>query len=284
MFSWPTWLANSWGARASPDARFAIGEAGRRVVDPRPLFTHRYELDQIEEAYDPFAHQREGVLKVAITPQETTGANAKVENWCISGIICLAWLKPGSARCPFSAGPPVVRMSAGFSTRAFVNSADRGKDTLSGNQPPAREIARRLISGRRSERKGGDTAARAAAAACDNLYRELSRWVGPDGCHALFTRALAETRTEYPALAQIQLRARSEPYIDGVAETIMAHGDPVTAGALESMLIRLVELLGRLIGDDMAVKLIEQSQASSEHGDGPSDDRREEAWTEKNER
>jgi hypothetical protein len=168
-------------------------------------------------------------------------------------------------------------MSAGFSARAFVNSADRGKDTLSGNQPPAREIARRLISGRRSEREGGDTAARAAAAACDNLYRELSRWVGPDGCHALFTRALAGTRTEYPALAQIQLRARLEPYIDGVAETIMAHGDPVTAGALESMLIRLVELLGRLIGDDMAVKLIEQSQASSEHGDGPSDNRREEA-------
>jgi len=37
-------------------------------VDLRPLVTHRYALDRIEEAYDLFAHQRDGVLKVAITP------------------------------------------------------------------------------------------------------------------------------------------------------------------------------------------------------------------------
>ena len=145
------------------------------------------------------------------------------------------------------------------------------------DHPPAREIAHRLINSRRSKRAGGDTAARAAAAACDHLYRELSRWVGPDGCHALFTRALAQARTEYPALEQIQLRARSEPYIDGVAETIMAHGDAPTAEALESMLVRLVELLGRLIGDDMGMKLIERGLAASERGDATSDGRREEA-------
>jgi alcohol dehydrogenase len=37
-------------------------------VDTRPLVTHRFKLDQIEEAYDLFANQRDGVLKVAITP------------------------------------------------------------------------------------------------------------------------------------------------------------------------------------------------------------------------
>ena len=36
-------------------------------IDARPLVTHRFELDQIEEAYDLFANQRDGVLKVAIT-------------------------------------------------------------------------------------------------------------------------------------------------------------------------------------------------------------------------
>jgi alcohol dehydrogenase len=40
--------------------------AGR--VDTRPLVTHRFKLDQIEEAYELFANQRDGVLKVAITP------------------------------------------------------------------------------------------------------------------------------------------------------------------------------------------------------------------------
>ena len=37
-------------------------------VDTRSLVTHRYTLDRIEEAYDLFANQRDGVLKVAITP------------------------------------------------------------------------------------------------------------------------------------------------------------------------------------------------------------------------
>jgi alcohol dehydrogenase len=37
-------------------------------VDTRPLVTHRFKLDQVEAAYDLFANQRDGVLKVAITP------------------------------------------------------------------------------------------------------------------------------------------------------------------------------------------------------------------------
>lgn len=37
-------------------------------VDTRPLVTHRFALDDIEAAYDLFANQRDGVLKVAITP------------------------------------------------------------------------------------------------------------------------------------------------------------------------------------------------------------------------
>lgn len=36
--------------------------------DAAPLVTHRFALDDIERAYDLFANQRDGVLKVAITP------------------------------------------------------------------------------------------------------------------------------------------------------------------------------------------------------------------------
>lgn len=39
-----------------------------RRVDLEPLVTHRFKLDDIEAAYDLFSHQRDGVLKVAITP------------------------------------------------------------------------------------------------------------------------------------------------------------------------------------------------------------------------
>jgi hypothetical protein len=168
-------------------------------------------------------------------------------------------------------------MRAAFSAQAFMKSAGKGKSSHSEKNAPAREIARRLIESGRPAEKGGDSPAHAAAAASDRLYRELSRWVGRDGCHALFARALAEARTDHPALGKIQLHARAEPYIDGVAETIIAQGDPASAEALESMLVRLVELLDRLIGDDMALKLIERTLAHSNPADWTFDNRREEA-------
>jgi hypothetical protein len=37
-------------------------------VDLTPLVTHQYALDDIEEAFDLFSHQRDGVLKVALYP------------------------------------------------------------------------------------------------------------------------------------------------------------------------------------------------------------------------
>jgi len=37
-------------------------------VDTRPLVTHRFALDDIEAAYALFSNQRDGVLKVAVTP------------------------------------------------------------------------------------------------------------------------------------------------------------------------------------------------------------------------
>ncbi len=39
-----------------------------RRLDLSGLVTHRFRLDEIEAAYDLFSQQRDGVLKVAITP------------------------------------------------------------------------------------------------------------------------------------------------------------------------------------------------------------------------
>lgn len=41
-------------------------EGGR--ADLKPLVTHRFKLDDIERAYELFSSQRDGVLKIAITP------------------------------------------------------------------------------------------------------------------------------------------------------------------------------------------------------------------------
>ena len=44
----------------------SVIESGR--VDLGAMVTHRFKLDDIEAAYELFGHQRDGVLKVAITP------------------------------------------------------------------------------------------------------------------------------------------------------------------------------------------------------------------------
>jgi len=47
--------------------RRMLGVIASGRVDLNGLVTHRFKLEQIEEAYDIFANQRDGVLKVAIT-------------------------------------------------------------------------------------------------------------------------------------------------------------------------------------------------------------------------
>jgi alcohol dehydrogenase len=44
----------------------AVIESGQ--VDLGAMVTHRFKLDEIETAYELFSNQRDGVLKVAITP------------------------------------------------------------------------------------------------------------------------------------------------------------------------------------------------------------------------
>jgi len=122
-----------------------------------------------------------------------------------------------------------------------------------------RETARRLISSGRTGRAASRPAAAAAAAACDRLSRELSWWFGADGCHALVTRALAQAKARHPALGEIQLRSGAQPCIDGLEKAIKSYGDAATAEAFEVMIGLLVELLERLIGDDIALKLMDQS-------------------------
>lgn len=48
--------------------RRLLAVCGSGRVDLKPLVTHRYRLDDIEAAYDLFANQRDGVLKIAIQP------------------------------------------------------------------------------------------------------------------------------------------------------------------------------------------------------------------------
>jgi hypothetical protein len=123
----------------------------------------------------------------------------------------------------------------------------------------AQLLAKRLIDRETSTGNADTSKASAVALAGEGLYRAISRWIGSDGCHALFTRARAQEQPANRALDSIQLRPRHDPYITGVDDSIGEYGDDATANAIESMIVGMIELLGRLIGVDMATSLIERS-------------------------
>ncbi len=100
-----------------------------------------------------------------------------------------------------------------------------------------------------------------AASAAEDIYRTLAGWIGSDGCHALFARARAEAGVNHPSLGDLQIHARAQPYVTGVVDSVGKYGDAATADAIRSMIAGTIELLGRLIGVDMATNLIERSLA-----------------------
>jgi hypothetical protein len=132
------------------------------------------------------------------------------------------------------------------------------------------ELTRRLVAREATQRDAPDAAAAAVQAACERAHQTLSRWLGANGSYALFTRALAQVQVDHPLLRDIRLRSHSEAGLEGVTESIRVHGVAAVAAGLESLLVGLIELLGRLVGDDMAARLIEQSVPNQTRDDeGP---------------
>lgn len=130
---------------------------------------------------------------------------------------------------------------------------------ISSGSSDAPSLARRLIARQRETAGSTTTKAASAALAAEEVYESLSRWIGSDGCHALFVRARALAVTARPALDMLYLRARAKPYVEKTSDAIGEFGDAATADAIESMLVGMIDLLGRLIGVDMATNLIERS-------------------------
>jgi len=85
--------------------------------------------------------------------------------------------------------------------------------------------------------------------------------MGRDGCRALFARALATAQSEggHPVLDAVRTSARSAYCLDGLNEGAARHGAAAATDGAAAILSALIELLGRLIGDDMALGLLEQS-------------------------
>ncbi len=127
-------------------------------------------------------------------------------------------------------------------------------------QPAVIELARQFLTSDTSTALGDDPNG-APDRACRRLSDELAQWVGGDGARALFARALRTARAtgSYPVLKMLRTNPASGRCLDGLTEGAQRYGLAAANDAAVAVLAALIELLGRLIGDDMAVSLLDQS-------------------------
>jgi hypothetical protein len=98
--------------------------------------------------------------------------------------------------------------------------------------------------------------AAAAERTCIQLRAGLGRWIGAMGYRALLDRALLLARAEHPALGSLSCYGGDEEMITAA---VRAHGAAELAAGMVALVAGLVELLGRIIGEEMAMRLVEQT-------------------------
>jgi len=125
----------------------------------------------------------------------------------------------------------------------------------------ATEVARGLWQRAVGDSTTPEDVAAAATRMCTELRAGLSRWVGAMGYRALIDRALLLARAEHPALGSLSCHGGDEPV---TTAGVRAHSAAEVATGMVALVAALVELLGRIIGEEMAVRLVEQIGMKSE--------------------
>jgi len=90
----------------------------------------------------------------------------------------------------------------------------------------------------------------------------LRRWIGAEGYAALLSRAVAQTVPSHPALANITDLGIDLP-ANGVAPEVSSSA---TQDAVIALLVTMMQQLGLIIGEEMAIRLMELSGKPSTRG------------------
>jgi len=85
------------------------------------------------------------------------------------------------------------------------------------------------------------------------LHRQLGPWIGIDACTRLIHRSLSRSAALYPGLSGMSLAPTWTATPDPTPLTAIS---PDAARVVDSFLATLFEHLGRLVGDDVAVRLV----------------------------
>ena len=124
----------------------------------------------------------------------------------------------------------------------------------------ATEVARRLWQDAVGDSNTPEDVAVAATRMCTGLRVGLTRWIGAMGYRALIDRALLLARAEHPALGSLSCPGEDEPVTTAAARS---HSAAEVAAGMVALVSKLVELLGRIIGEEMALRLVEQTGTPS---------------------
>ena len=136
--------------------------------------------------------------------------------------------------------------------------------------PASLQVARNLLAREAATDNAGgpETVTSAMQRTCSRVVANLRDALGEDGCNALLARALARTERDHPALTTIRRLDGDRIHLDGVDATVEALGVAAVTAAIEALLTSVVDILGRLIGEEMAIRLIDQDRPRSRTGGG----------------
>ncbi len=96
-----------------------------------------------------------------------------------------------------------------------------------------------------------------------NLHSGLGRWIGSEGYRTLLDQALERARPEHPAIRGFGCLGADEKAIQ--AATTRYGANAVVAGMV-AVVSTLIDSLGQIIGEEMAVRLVEQAGLPSPRG------------------
>jgi len=132
------------------------------------------------------------------------------------------------------------------------------------------EIARRILRRDQSTLREGTSDASGVA-----LQRSFLRFadalresLGDAGSAALLARALARTEVAHPALKDLRQLGDHAIRLDDIAACIEGHGIEDVAAGVEALIVAVVDVLTRLIGEDMTIRLLDHGEPDPRARDG----------------
>ena len=103
---------------------------------------------------------------------------------------------------------------------------------------------------------------------CARVSGALRNALGTDGCNALLIRAMTRTEAQHPLIADLQRSGEGHISFDGLVKSVDEHGVGAVTAAIEALLAALIDILVRLIGEEMTVRLTAADAAQHSATDG----------------